>query len=927
MNYKDTLNLPKTSFSMKANLVQKEPDILKYWDENKVYSGIRQKMRGKEKCILHDGPPYANGHIHMGHVLNKILKDIVVKFYTMKGFDSPFVPGWDCHGLPVEHQLFKELNISKTGIDQNKFRKRAKNYALKFVEIQKREFERLGVFGDWGKPYLTLDPKYEAQVIRSFGKLVQNGYVYRDLKPVNWCMNCETALAEAEVEYRDHESPSIYVKFMVKGSKRLAANSYFIIWTTTPWTLLGNVAIALHPDLEYVIIEESEGEKWVMLDALLEVTMKKLKKRFEIKGRLKGSELEGTECRHPFLDRLSRVVLADYVSKEEGTGCVHTAPGHGQEDYITGKKYSLPMIMPVGSKGTFDKTCGEFSEMKVYEANPRIIERLKEEKALLLAEGVSHSYPHCWRCKEPIIFRATKQYFASIDHKSLREKMLRYIGDRIKWYPEEGKSRISAMVENRPDWCLSRQRYWGVPIVAFKCKKCEEALLDGSVINRVADLVEKTGSDTWFEKDAGELLPKDFPCKNCGSSDFTKETDIVDVWFESGVSHQSVLKGMEALDFPCELYLEGSDQHRGWFQSSLITSSAIDDKPPYRAVLTHGFTVDGDGKKMSKSLGNVVSPQELMKKYGADILRLWVSSANYQDDIRISEEILNRLADAYRKIRNTFRYLLGNVHDYDPDKNSVQIGSLLEIDRWMLSRLSGVIKEVEQYYADYLFYKVYRCVYNFCVYEVSSLYLDILKDRLYTFGQNSIERRSCQTVLYEILIALLKILAPILSFTTEEAWRSLFPGRDSIHLCEWGWDKKTLASWSDAAMEEKWSRLLSVREEVLKALEEKRISGEIGSSLEARLVLYSDKKEISKFLKENMNNLTSFFITSQVKIADKVGKNARKCPGSPIWISVEKAQGKKCSRCWNYKESVGENREFNDICARCAEVVSALKGV
>jgi len=909
---------------MKANLVQKEPEILKFWEENNIYAGIRKKMKGREKCILHDGPPYANGHIHMGHVLNKILKDIVVKFYTMKGCDSPFVPGWDCHGLPVEHQLLKEQNISKHGIDQNKFRKKAKTYALKFVEIQKKEFVRLGVFGDWDNPYLTLDPKYEAQVIRSFGRLVKEGYVYRDLKPVNWCMMCETALAEAEVEYSEHSSHSIYVKFKAKRAKKLAPNTYFIIWTTTPWTLLGNVAIAIHPDMEYAILEEPEGEKWLMLESLANQTMEKLKKKFKIVGKLKGTELDGIECSHPFLGRTSKVVLADYVSKEEGTGCVHTAPGHGQEDYITGKKYGLPVVMPVNPKGAFDNTCGEFSGMNVYQANPKIIDRLKKEKALLLSEKVSHSYPHCWRCKKPIIFRATEQYFVRIDHSGLRKKMLESISEKVRWYPEVGKSRILAMVENRPDWCLSRQRYWGVPIVAFKCKKCEAVLLDHDAIESVARIVEKNGADTWFTKNIGDLIPKGISCRKCGSGDFAKETDIIDVWFESGVSHQSVLKVNKDLDFPCELYLEGSDQHRGWFQSSLITSSAIDNKPPYKAVLTHGFIVDGDGKKMSKSLGNVISPQEIMKKYGADILRLWVASANYQDDIRISDEILGRLADAYRKIRNTFRYLLGNIHDFDPAENAVEKEKLLEIDRWMLSRLAGVIAETEKHYNDYLFYRIYRSVYSFCVYEISSLYLDILKDRLYTFGKNSLERRSCQTVLCEILIALLKILAPILSFTTEEAWRALFPGRGSVHHCQWGWDLEKIAGWKDGSLEEKWSRLLEIREETLKALEEKRVSNEIGSSLEARVILYSDKKDTAEFLRENIKYMTALFITSQVEIIDKMNKNSKKCANLPLWISVEKAKGNKCSRCWNYNETVGHNKEFKDICDRCAQAVSGM---
>ena len=900
---------------MKANLLEKEPALLKMWNEKDLYGSIIGTRKGKKKLVLHDGPPYANGHIHMGHVLNKILKDIVVKLYTMKGFNSPFIPGWDCHGLPVEHQLFRELGITKHDMDQVEFRKKAKDYALKFVEIQKKEFKRLGIFGDWEKPYLTLDTKYEASVVRSFGRLVKEGYVYKDLKPVNWCTTCETALAEAEVEYENHTSPSIYVKFKAKDENR-----YFIIWTTTPWTLLGNVAIAVHPNLNYVTLKVDQ-EEWIMLESLLEATMKKLKKPYNIIKKLKGKELEGMECTHPFIDRTSRIVLADYVSSEEGTGCVHTAPGHGQEDYITGKKYKLPMIMPVNSKGVFDNTSGEFSGMHVHKANAKILERLKKDNALLLAEDITHPYPHCWRCKKPIIFRATEQYFVNIDHKNLRKRMLKSIKGEVKWYPGMGEARISAMVENRPDWCLSRQRYWGVPIVAFKCKKCKKILLDYKVIEHVAGIVEKEGCDAWFLKSEKELLPKGASCKNCGAKELSKEKDIIDVWFESGASYGPVLKEDRKLGFPCELYLEGSDQHRGWFQSSLIISSAIEDKAPYKSVLTHGFVVDGEGKKMSKSLGNVISPQDVMKKYGADILRLWVASSNYQDDVRLSEEILVRLTDAYRKMRNTLRYLLGNLYDFNPKKDSIKPENMLEIDRWMLSRLAALIEETEKNYKDYMFYKIYRSIYNFCVYEISSLYLDVLKDRLYTFGKDSLERRSCQSVLYEVLIALLKLLAPILAFTTEEAYKALCPDGESIHQSLWHWEAKTLKKWKSKALDKKWLRLLEIRQEVLKALETKRISNEIGSPLEAKVTLYSKKGELQKFLKGNLKTLPALFITSQVKISDSEPKSSNKCEGLPLYVSVEKADGKKCNRCWNYSETVGENKEFSDICTRCVEVI------
>ena len=924
MDYKDTLNLPKTTFKMKASLVAKEPAMLKAWSEKDIYGALRKERKGKPRFILHDGPPYANGRIHMGHVLNKILKDIVVKFHTMKGYDAPFIPGWDCHGLPVEHALFKELKISKHDIDRVEFRKKAAAYAMKFVGIQKKEFERLGIFADWERPYLTLDPKYEAAVVRSFGRLVKEGYVYKGLKPVNWCTRCETALAEAEVEYEAHSSPSIYVKFKVKDSKQntlhASRDTHFIIWTTTPWTLLGNVAVAVHPDKDYAILE-ADGEAWVMLESLAEPTMKKLNKPVKILDRVKGRMLLGIECLHPFIDRASKVVLADYVSSVEGTGCVHTAPGHGQEDYLTGKKYNLPIVMPVDAKGIFDKTCGEFSGLHVREAGDRISERLKKDKALLFSEKITHSYPHCWRCKEPVIFRATEQYFVSIDHKDLRKKMLDAVKNKVKWYPERGASRMASMIENRPDWCISRQRYWGVPIVAFKCKKCEETLLDENVIEHVAAIIEREGSGAWFVKDEASLVPEGAVCGKCRSADFIKETDIIDVWFESGVSYRPVLKEKSEPDFPCDLYLEGSDQHRGWFQSALIASSAMDAGPPYKSVLTHGFVVDGAGKKMSKSLGNVISPDDVMKKYGADILRLWVASSNYADDVRLSPEILERLSDAYRKIRNTLKYLLGNTHDFDPKKDAVEAGHMLEIDRWMLSRLAGVICEADKNYSSYSFYRVFRSVYNFCTYEISSLYLDILKDRLYTFDENSKCRRSCQTVMYEILTALLGILAPILSFTAEEAEGSLRPDGKSVHRGLWRWDSGVLAGWKNKALDEKWQRLLGIREVVLKAIEEKRISGEIGSSLEARVVLYSEKAELKKFLEENAQNLPSLFITSQVEISDKMALGAKREGAMPLYIFVEKAKGEKCKRCWNYSGTVGVDKQFNDLCERCAGVV------
>ncbi len=910
---------------MKADLPRREPEILKHWEDQDLYGKTRERYKGKKKFILHDGPPYANGNIHMGHALNKILKDIVVRYKTMRGHDSPFVPGWDCHGLPVEHQLFKELKMTKYDIDQVRFRKMAHDYAMKYVNVQREEFKRLGILGDWDKPYLTLAKGYEAEIVRAFAKLVRGGYIYKALKPVNWCATCETALAEAEVEYEEKTSPSIYVKF---ESVYMGASAYFIIWTTTPWTLVANVAITLNPAFDYAFVKIKgsspfAGETFIVAKELTSGLMDKMGvKDYEIEKTVKGIDLEGLSARHPFIDRKSKVLLAEYVSIEDGTGCVHTAPGHGQEDYFTGKRYNLPILMPVDAKGQFDKTAGEFSGMDVYKANKAIIERLRLLGALIHEEETSHSYPHCWRCKKPIIFRATEQYFMRIDHKELRKKMLGAIAGDIGWIPESGKARISAMVEARPDWCLSRQRYWGVPIIAFYCKACKEVLLDPKVIEHVASLVEREGCDIWFAKAEKDLLPKDAKCPKCGHKDFAKETDIIDVWFDSGISHQAVLKKDKALEYPCELYLEGSDQHRGWFQSALITAVAIDGVSPYRSVLTHGFVVDGEGKKMSKSLGNVIAPQDVMKRYGADILRLWVASSDYAEDVRLSDEILTRLADAYRKIRNTYKYLLSNLYDFDPSADKVKHKDMTEVDRWILSRFAALIASTTSNYDSYEFHKVYRDVYNFCVYEVSSVYLDVLKDRMYTFGAKSAERRSGQTAMHELAVGLLKIMAPIIPFTADETWGYLNDrkGSGSVHL-EYYPEEREYMSWVDRALDEKWSILTDIREGVLKKLEEARQAGDIGSSLEAHVALATTNDKYKKLLKENHNMLRYLFIVSQVDLAEALRDKNDIGPGIPLAIYIEKARGAKCARCWNYSEAVGKDASHPTLCERCVEVI------
>ncbi len=927
MDYKNTLNLPKTDFAMKADLPKREPLFLDKWQKEGLYSKILKARAGKKKYVLHDGPPYSNGDIHIGHALNKILKDIIVKYQTMKGHLCYYVPGWDCHGLPVEHALFKELGIKhKADINQADFRKKAFDYAMRYVNIQREQFKRLGVLGDWDNPYLTIDKGYEADIVRSFGKLAGKGYIYKGLKPVNWCYVCETALAEAEVEYEDYTSPSVYVKFKLEDNKVFSKDVYLVIWTTTPWTLLANVAVTVHPNLLYCHIKTEYGDliiAEVRLQSLSQIGIA----NYKVIGTFKGKDLEGLVYSHPFGLRKGKVVLAEYVSREDGTGLVHTAPGHGQEDYLTGLKYKLPIIMPVDTKGRFDKTCGEFSEMNVRDTNKPIMEKLKSASALISSGNVSHSYPHCWRCKTPIIFRATPQWFMNVDHKNLRKKMLEAIAKKVKWVPSSGKERISSMVESRPDWCLSRQRLWGVPIAAFYCKDCGAELLDTAVIEHVAGLVEKEGADVWFIKKEEELLPEKAACKKCGKKEFKKETDIIDVWFDSGVSHQAILKKRKGLDYPADLYLEGSDQHRGWFQSALITSMGIDSIAAFKTVLTHGFVVDGEGKKMSKSLGNVVSPQDVIKDYGADILRLWVASSDYSEDIRISPQILTRLADAYRKIRNTCRFILGNISDFDPKKDALKPAQMLEIDRWALSETYKLVREVTRFYDEFSFHNVFHYVYDFCVIQMSSFYLDILKDRMYIAGTKSLQRRSGQTAFFEILNVITKVMAPILVFTSDESWKSLHKSDlESVHLSEWPeLNKGILKGAYDNKLEEKWGAIIKVRQDVLKALELKREKGIIGSSLEAQVRIKSPDKALEKLLRENSDILPFIFIVSQVEVSSSELVDAVKGEAAHIEIEVLKASGAKCQRCWNYSGYVGNDSAHPSLCERCVNIVNPVR--
>ncbi|CAG0938280.1 partial isoleucyl-tRNA synthetase, partial [Candidatus Brocadiaceae bacterium] len=800
MEYKKTLNLPITQFSMKADLLKKEPEIQERWEKEKLYELVRRTRAGREKYILHDGPPYPTGELHIGTGLNKILKDFIVRFHTMQGYDAPYVPGWDCHGLPIEHRVMQEVGEERKNLTKPEIRKKCKKYAEKFVKLQKAQFKALGVMGDWEYPYLTFDPRYEAGIIEVFGKLVEKGYVYRSKKPVHWCPNelGQTTLAEAELDYREEtKSPSIYVNFkfdddignLFKGVD--SKNSYIMIWTTTPWTLPANVAIAVHPEHEYTAVryrnpKKQKDEVAVLADKRIELVMSLVGvKDYECLGKVQGRLLEGKKYKHPFMDRAGTIVLADYVTLSDGTGCVHTAPGHGQDDYLTGIKYHLPMLSPVDEKGNFTKEAGEFAGLRILEeGNNAIIKKLEMVGALLDKKEIAHSYPHCWRCDDPVIFRATEQWFVSLDYNSLRQRVLDEI-KRTKWVPSWGESRMAKMVSERPDWCISRQRSWGVPIPAFHCTHCRQVLINTKTIDYVRDKFEKEGADIWFYKDVSYFLPPDTKCSQCGGDQFRQEMDIFDVWFESGSSHHAVLHKRNELSYPADLYLEGTDQHRGWFQLSLLPSVGAWDKAPFKSVLTHGFVVDEHGKKMSKSRGNFISVEDAVKEFGADVLRLWTSSLDYQNDMSVSRNLIIRCSDAYRRVRNTFRYLLSNLYDFDPNVNTISYEELLEIDRWALHKTQELIKDVTSSYESLQLHRVFHNIYNFCTVEMSAFYLDILKDRLYTFAKNSKERRAAQTVMQYILVDLVKLSAPVIVHTAEEVWSAIIHKDEdvsSVHL-------------------------------------------------------------------------------------------------------------------------------------------------
>lgn len=920
MDYKKTVNLPKTDFPMKANLPEREPEMQARWEEADLYGRLRKERRGAKKFILHDGPPYANGRIHMGTATNKVLKDFIVRHANMKGFDAPYVPGWDTHGMPIEHKAIEELGLDRRNISPAELRNQCRDFALGFIEVMTEQFKRLGVMGDWDNPYVTLDPEYEARQILVFGEMARKGYIYKGLKSVYWCPQCETALAEAEIEYAEKRSPSIYVTFdVVDGKGRLPQDAKVVIWTTTPWTIPANVAIALHPDVTYQLVETKRG-MLLMAEDLVDTVLEKLGLgRGAVLGAWKGRELEGVVCRHPLFDRDSLVVLGEHVTTEEGTGCVHTAPGHGQEDFEVGERYNLPVIVPIDDRGVFTREAGPFAGLRYDEANKPIAEALDAAGALLRLDFITHQYAHCWRCKDPVVWRATEQWFASID--GFRRQALEAIGT-VEWIPHWGETRITNMVADRRDWCISRQRAWGVPIPIFYCAGCGEQLLNETSIAHVAELFRREGSNIWFEREAAELVPPGVRCARCGSDRFRKETDIMDVWFDSGSSHAAVLEPREELTWPADMYLEGSDQHRGWFQSSLLTAVATRGAAPYRKVLTHGFVVDGDGRKMSKSLGNVVQPEEVIRQYGADIMRLWVASTDYTGDMRISPDILKQLAEVYRKIRNTLRFLLGNLYDFDPQADGLPYEELEEFDRWALNRAAEVLERVDRAYDRYQYHQVYQSIHNFCVVDLSAFYLDVSKDRLYTSGPASRARRSAQTALYQVARLLTGMLAPILPHTADEVWGylpRLAGDPESVHLARW---PEAPAEWRDEALARRWAGLLEVRDVVLKALEEAKGRG-INKSTEAALTLYASE-EVRDRLEPFADQLETVFIAARVEVrpAGEEPAGAIRSEAVPgVAVTVEPAPGTRCERCYVVREEVGQHPRHKTLCARCAETV------
>jgi len=927
VDIKKSVNLPRTDFPMKANLAQMEPKTLLRWDGEDLYAKIRAASAGRPMYVLHDGPPYANGNIHLGHALNKILKDFVVKLKTMEGYDSPYIPGWDCHGLPIEIKVDNELGARKAQKTTAQIRAECRKYAAKYVDLQRKDFIRLGILGQWQDPYLTMSPQYEAVIAGAFVEFLDRGYVYKGLKTVNWCIHDRTALAEAEIEYEEHSSPSIWVRFALTSDAAsidpaLAGHEvYGLIWTTTPWTIPANVAIAYHPKFEYVAVDV-DGAVYIVALELLKVTSEKLGwDNPKAIAAFPGAKLEGAIFRHPFLDRDSLGILADYVTLEQGTGAVHTAPGHGQEDFEAGVKYGLPIYCPVDPGGRFyhaEGAAGRLPEeiigKTVWQANPIITEILKSHGALLGEEKIKHSYPHCWRCHNSTIFRATEQWFVGMERNDLRARTLKAIQD-VQWMPAWGEERMSNMIATRPDWCISRQRVWGVPIIAFYCEKCQEPMTDRKVLDRVVELFREHTADVWYDRTAAELIGPGVACARCGGREFRKESDILDVWFDSGSSHLAVLTPENGLPWPSDMYLEGGDQYRGWFHSSLLVGVALKGSAPYRECATNGWTLDEQGRAMSKSLGIGVEPEEVISKFGADVLRLWVSSVDFVEDVRLSDTILKRVSEAYVKFRNNiFKNLLGNLYDFHPDTDAIPGDQLAGIDQWILLKTEDLVAKCRAWYDEYAFHKVYRAVYDFATTELSAVWVDIVKDRLYTAGVRSHSRRSAQTAVYRIAYALVRLLAPILSFTTEEVWGYLCKpagSPDSVHLALLP-DPSELTEGLTMQQRERlanWDQLMPIRDQVLKSLEVAREEKRIGKSLEAKVLLQAGP-DVYPLLSDYAADLPALFIVSQVELR----------PGA-YSIEIQKAEGLKCERCWKYTLDVGSDSDFPTLCAACGDAI------
>ena len=929
---KSTLNLPRTDFPMKAQLPEREPAQLAAWEKQGLYRRIIESRAGRPLFVLHDGPPYPTGEIHLGTGLNKILKDLIVKSKTMAGFQAPYVPGWDCHGLPIETQVEKELGGKTNKVSAADFRRMCREFAGRFVEAHKRDFKRLGVFGQWDKPYLTMEPHHEACIAEAFLEFLDKGYVYRGLKPVYWCIYDRTALAEAEVEYHDHTSPSIWVCYPVVEfpPAQGRSNLYAIMWTTTPWTLPASMALAFNGNLPYALATDEKGDTYIaakdLLGRVAEATGLRLAETGES---FPGSAFTAAKFKHPFLDRLVPGVLGDHVTLEQGSGIVHTAPGHGAEDFYTGQEYALETYQPLDDQGRFTEGLPEYKGKAVFEANPAIVQLLRERGMLLAEQKLSHSYPHCWRCHNPVIFRATEQWFIQMDAGSasvpppkegpLRKRALAEI-EKVKWMPEWGHDRMREMVAGRPDWCISRQRYWGVPLIVFYCEGCGKQLRDPASLRHVLPFFEREGADAWYTHTAEELLPADAKC-DCGARRWRKENDILDVWFDSGSTHLAVLRESAGLRWPADVYLEGPDQYRGWFQSSLLIGVGTRGAAPYRQIVTHGWTLDEKGQPMSKSLGNAMYPREICEKYGADLLRLWVASQDYTADVRMYDALMRQLSEAYRNIRNRFRFALSNLFDFEPARDAVADGDLWEMDAWMLRRTGQLVRRCREWYEQFEFHRVYHALDDFCTVELSSFYFDVLKDRLYTSAPQSSGRRSAQTAIYRIIHALVRLIAPILTFTAEEAWGYLPRAAgdpESVHIALFP-EAEEFERALDAKRAENWERLLAVRHEVMKSLEEARAAKTISAGLEARVRLAANG-DLGRLLEKYAASLPAFLIVSQVELAAPPQPGGTERPE----VRVERAQGKKCERCWNYSVHVGENAEIPTICERCTAALSEI---